>query len=81
MVVSLFTQVDNDSPAKVLAIGERVFVGNHVAKVIDRVCPHCYRLGPPFPPHFEIAGGDFKGLRWCPEHRYLTPQRFACVND
>ncbi len=81
MVVSLFPRVDEGSSFEVMNVGERVFVGSHVAKVIDRVCPHCYRFGPPFLPHFEIAGGDFKGQRWCPKHQYLTPRRFACVND
>jgi len=81
MVVSLFPRVDNGDVPEDLNVGDRVVIGDRVAKVIDRVCPHCYRFGPPFPVLFEIAGGDFEGVRWCPKHQYLTPRRFMCVND
>jgi len=76
MVVSLFPRADSGSPLpNSLRIGDRVMVNNYVAKVIDRVCPHCFPSGPPFPSYFEIAGGDFKGCRWCPEHMWVNRQR------
>lgn len=81
MIVPLFPRADDGHLPEDLKVGDRVFIGKYVARAIDRVCPHCFAAGPPFPLYFEITGGDFDGLRWCPNHQYITSQRFLCGND
>ena len=78
MIISLFPRADNDEPLPTgSVVGDRAMVHGHVAKIIDRVCPHCFRLGPPFGLYFEVAGGEFKGCRWCPTHNWVNSGRIC----
>ena len=81
MIVSLFPRADDgESLPAGSVVGDRAMVHDHVAIIIDRVCPHCFRLGPPFELYFQIAGGDFKGCRWCPVHNWVNSGR-VCQNN
>jgi hypothetical protein len=79
ILFSLFPSVQSgDGSRPRFSIGDRVIVDGHLCVVLDRVCPHCLRnamssqtVAPPFASYLEVIDGDFKGLRWCPEHLWI----------
>jgi hypothetical protein len=70
------------SPGYVVSVGERFLFGNDVVVGIDRVCPMCMHMGPPYSALLKFVGeskADFRICHECKWHTKVTSKKTAAV--